>query len=145
MAENMTPLIEGKTKVLYPIAGRDGFAHVTSKDDITAGDGKKHDKIEGKGALSNQTTCNVFLLLKACGIPVAFEERAGPTTFVAPLCTMLPYEVVVRRAAYGSHLKRNPHLTKGHVFPHLLVEFYLKTSEEVAGTHEQEGLRASLR
>src|SRR6185295_10070793 len=48
----------------------------------------------------------------------------------APPCTMLPYEVVVRREAHGSALKRNPHFAKGQYFPKLLVEFYLKTKDK---------------
>jgi len=103
---------------------------LVSKDDITAGDGAKHDVIAGKGALANATTCNVFRLLKACGIPVAFEEQDRATSFIAPKCHMLPYEVVTRREAHGSYLKRNPHIGKGQLFPKLLVEFYLKTKDK---------------
>jgi phosphoribosylaminoimidazole-succinocarboxamide synthase/phosphoribosylcarboxyaminoimidazole (NCAIR) mutase len=43
---------------------------------------------------------------------------------------MLPYEVVVRREAHGSYLKRSPHLSKGQLFPKLLVEFFLKTKDK---------------
>jgi phosphoribosylcarboxyaminoimidazole (NCAIR) mutase len=43
---------------------------------------------------------------------------------------MLPYEVVVRREAHGSALKRSPHFAKGQLFPKLLVEFYLKTKDK---------------
>jgi phosphoribosylaminoimidazole carboxylase/phosphoribosylaminoimidazole-succinocarboxamide synthase len=43
---------------------------------------------------------------------------------------MLPYEVVVRREAHGSALKRSPHYAKGQLFPKLLVEFYLKTKDK---------------
>jgi len=90
---------------------------VMSKDDITAGDGAKHDVIPGKGRLATATTCNVFRLLKVCGLPVAFEEQDSALSFVAPGCTMLPYEVVIRREAHGSYLKRNPHFAKGQLFP----------------------------
>src|SRR5207247_2448126 len=100
---------------------------LASKDDITAGDGAKHDIIPDKGKLANRTTCNVFRLLKACALPVAFEQQDSPTSFVAPKCAMLRYEVVVRREAHGSYLKRNPHISKGQLFPQLIVEFYLKT------------------
>jgi phosphoribosylaminoimidazole carboxylase/phosphoribosylaminoimidazole-succinocarboxamide synthase len=120
---------EGKTKKIYRINGSE-FVSVVAKDDITAGDGAKHDVIPDKGRLANQTTCNVFRLLKACGLPVAFEEQDSATSFVAPPCTMLPYEVVVRREAHGSALKRSPHFTKGQLFPKLLVEFYLKTKDK---------------
>jgi len=103
---------------------------VVAKDDITAGDGAKHDVIPDKGRLATATTCNVFRLLKACGLPVAFETQNSATSFIAPPCTMLPYEVVVRREAHGSALKRSPHFAKGQLFPKLLVEFYLKTKDK---------------
>lgn len=120
-------IAEGKTKQIFGLP--DGpIVTVLSKDDITAGDGAKHDIIEGKAAFANQTTCNVFRLLKACGIPMAFQKQLTPVSFEAVNCTMLPYEVVVRREAHGSYLKRAPHLAKGHIFPSLVLEFFLKTS-----------------
>jgi phosphoribosylaminoimidazole carboxylase/phosphoribosylaminoimidazole-succinocarboxamide synthase len=121
---------EGKTKRLHQIPGRSGLVTVVSKDDITAGDGAKHDVIPDKGRLANATTCNVFRLLRDCALPVAFVEQDGPNSFVAPKCTMLPYEVVVRREAHGSYLKRNPHFAKGQLFPRLIVEFFLKTKDK---------------
>jgi len=135
-----TPLAEGKTKRIFGITSDPTKVLLISKDDITAGDGAKHDIINGKAMLANQTTCNVFRLLKACGIPIAFERQidrlavAGIPTrslgygFEAPKCTMLPYEVVIRREAHGSYLKRAPYLVKGHIFPRLVLEFFLKTS-----------------
>jgi phosphoribosylaminoimidazole carboxylase/phosphoribosylaminoimidazole-succinocarboxamide synthase len=121
---------EGKTKRIHRIAGNPDLVTVMSKDDITAGDGAKHDVIPGKGRLATATTCNVFRLLKACGLPVAFEEQDSALSFVAPGCTMLPYEVVIRREAHGSYLKRNPHFAKGQLFPKLIVEFFLKTKDK---------------
>jgi phosphoribosylaminoimidazole carboxylase/phosphoribosylaminoimidazole-succinocarboxamide synthase len=119
---------EGKTKRIHEVGG-DGLVTLISKDDITAGDGAKHDVIPDKGRLANATTCNVFRLLKACGLPVAFVRQDSASSFMAPHCEMLPYEVVVRREAHGSYLKRNPHIAKGQLFPQLLVEFYLKTKD----------------
>jgi len=119
---------EGKTKRIHEVGG-DGLVTLISKDDITAGDGAKHDVIPDKGRLANATTCNVFRLLKACGLPVAFVRQDSASSFLAPHCEMLPYEVVVRREAHGSYLKRNPHIAKGQLFPQLLVEFYLKTKD----------------
>ena len=88
---------EGKTKRIHQLAGSTDLVSMISKDDITAGDGAKHDVIQEKGTLANRTTCNVFRLLKACGLPIGFEEQDSPTSFIAPKCTMLPYEVVTRR------------------------------------------------
>jgi phosphoribosylaminoimidazole carboxylase / phosphoribosylaminoimidazole-succinocarboxamide synthase len=121
---------EGKTKRIHAAQGGPDLVTLISKDDITAGDGAKHDVIPDKGRLANATTCNVFRLLKACGLPVAFVQQDSPTSFVAPKCQMLPYEVVVRREAHGSYLKRNPHFSKGQLFPQLVVEFFLKTKDK---------------
>jgi phosphoribosylaminoimidazole carboxylase/phosphoribosylaminoimidazole-succinocarboxamide synthase len=123
-------VIEGKTKKVYKIKDGSDLVAVISKDDITAGDGAKHDIIPDKGRVANATTSNVFRLLKACGLPVAFVEQDSATSFVAPNCVMLPYEVVVRREAHGSYLKRNPHFAKGQLFPQLIVEFFLKTKDK---------------
>jgi phosphoribosylaminoimidazole carboxylase/phosphoribosylaminoimidazole-succinocarboxamide synthase len=123
-------IAEGKTKKIHAIQGGADLVALVSKDDITAGDGAKHDIIPDKGRLANATTCNVFRLLKACGLPVAFEAQDSATSFVAPLCHMLPYEVVIRREAHGSYLKRNPQFAKGQLFPKLLVELYLKTKDK---------------
>lgn len=119
---------EGKTKRIWRAAGASNVAIIESKDDITAGDGKKHDVIPGKGVWSTQTTCNIFGLLRSCGILVAFDGRISPTRFIAPLGKMFPLEVVVRRESHGSDLQRNPHLKKGTVYSQLKVEFFLKTS-----------------
>ena len=124
-----TLVAEGKTKKIHQVPGSPDLVTILSKDDITAGDGAKHDIIPQKGRLANETTCNVFRLLKACGLPVAFEEQDSADSFIAPGCTMLPYEVVVRREAHGSYLKRNPHLRRGQLFPHLIGELFLKTKD----------------
>ncbi|MDD3808258.1 MAG: phosphoribosylaminoimidazolesuccinocarboxamide synthase [Candidatus Pacebacteria bacterium] len=134
---SLTILKEGKTKKILtsPDLSIKGLAVVESKDDITAENGKKHDVIVGKGVLSNTTTCNVFRLLKECNIPVAFKEKLSENEFLAEKCEMLPYEVVVRREAHGSFLKRHPFLKKGHVFPRLKTEFFLKTSQKKWNEH----------
>jgi len=128
-------LAEGKTKIIRA-AAQPGKVVIVSKDDITAGDGAKHDLIQGKASLSTRTTSSVFSLLKACGIPVAFDQQVDAVTFLAPRCEMLPYEVVVRREAHGSFLKRSPGLSKGHLFSKLLVEFFLKTKDRVWKQHK---------
>ncbi|OGG45533.1 hypothetical protein A2673_00795 [Candidatus Kaiserbacteria bacterium RIFCSPHIGHO2_01_FULL_50_13] len=129
-------IAEGKTKTIHQVKGDDRLVVLTSKDDITAGDGAKHDVIPDKGRLANETTCNVFRLLQACGVPVAFKQQVSANSFTAPKCLMLPYEVVVRREAHGSYLKRNPHIEKGHLFPKLLIEFFLKTKDRRWKAHE---------
>ena len=99
-------IIEGKTKKIIDLG--ENRVRVLSKDDITAGDGAKHDILANKATLSTTTTSNVFELLRYCGLPVAFCEQDSLTSFIAPNCRMLPWEVVVRRRAKGSILKRKP-------------------------------------
>ncbi len=121
-------LFQGKTKIGRQLLGQPNLVMLEAKDDITAGDGAKHDILEGKGKLATRTTCNVFNYLRSRGVPTAFHAWPGANCFVAIKCDMLPYEVVVRAEAHGSYLKRFPSLTKGHVFDEPVVEFFLKTS-----------------
>lgn len=127
MKTAMQLLAEGKTKRIFKTENP-RHAIIEYKDDVTAGDGVKHDVLAGKGLFSNQTNANVFRLLKACAIPVAFVEEVDETHFLAELCEMIPYEVVVRREAHGSFLKRYSGFQKGEVFQPPLLEFFLKTS-----------------
>jgi len=123
-----TLIIEGKTKRIFRMPGKTGLARVESKADITAGDGAKRDSFPGKDRYATATTIAVFRLLNACGIPTAFVESLSPTEFIAHECAMLPYEVVGRRKALGSYLKRNPHIDRGTEFHAVVIEFYLKTT-----------------
>ena len=118
---------KGKTKEIWK-TNIPKVVILKATDDITAGDGAKHDIVGGKARFANQTTCNVFDLLKKYDIPLAYIGQYDETSFVADQCDMIPLEVVVRREAYGSYLKRNPRVKKGAIFESLVVEFYLKTT-----------------
>ena len=77
---------KGKTKIVKD-AG-DGEVLIRSKDDITAGDGAKHDVLKGRAAASTRTTCNVFRLLERNGIPTHFVDRVDDIAFRARDVTM---------------------------------------------------------
>jgi len=96
-------MIEGKTKIVDPLWEGANVGLVTTKDDITAGDGAKHDVMSGKAELATRTTCNIFEYLRSKGTPVAYIGRDGPTTFITKICDMILVEVVVRRIAFGSY------------------------------------------
>jgi phosphoribosylaminoimidazole carboxylase/phosphoribosylaminoimidazole-succinocarboxamide synthase len=125
-------LAEGKTKRIVEIIGKPNLVLMEAKDDLTAGDGAKHDTFPNKGVLSTATTAAVFELLNACGIPTAYKERYGDTGIIAESCEMLPYEVVWRRVAppKSSYLKRKPHIEPGTRFNTAVVEFFLKTTSK---------------
>jgi phosphoribosylaminoimidazole carboxylase PurE protein len=122
-------LAEGKTKIIWSTEDPSQVI-IESKDDITAGNGSKHDIAIGKAASSNRTTSNVFKALEACGVRTAFLKEIDEIRFLAKKCEMILSEIVVRREAHGSYLKRHPEFSKGHVFSQLVVEYFLKTSEK---------------
>lgn len=119
-------LTEGKTKIVYAHPTDPDLVILQHKDDITAGDGARHNVIPGKGALAGRTTANVFRLLNRAGIATHFVAAPEPTLTIARRCMMIPLEVVQRRLATGSYLKRHPELVEGTRFTPPLVEFFLK-------------------
>ena len=120
--EKLMQAIEGKTKII--IDAGDGTVLIRSKDDITAGDGAKHDVIEGKAASSTTTTCNIFQLLNNKRVPTHFVERLDAVTFRARNVEMIPLELVARRIATGSFLDRNDGIADGTVFAELVFEVF---------------------
>ncbi len=120
----MKVLIEGKTKIIEQ--AEDGCVLVRSKDDITAGDGAKHDVLEGKAAISTRMTCNIFELLEKNGVRTHFVERVNPVTFKARNVEMIPLELIARRYATGSYRDRFPELADGTLFDDLVFEVFEK-------------------
>lgn len=119
-------LAEGKTKIIYAHPDDPGLVVLFHKDGITAGDGARRSEIPGKGALAGRTTANVFALLGRAGVATHFVAAPAPTLTVVRRCAMIPLEVVTRRLATGSFLKRNPQAAEGDRFDPPLVEFFLK-------------------
>lgn len=130
-----TIIAEGKTKIIVDARNNDVPDHgcttckkvlVISKDDITAGDGKARETLPGKGKACNKTTVNVFKLLKMKGMPTHFLSWFDDQSFLALHAEMIPLEVVTRRIAAGSYLKRNPEVVEGEFFPMLEYELFYK-------------------
>ncbi|MEA3450068.1 MAG: phosphoribosylaminoimidazolesuccinocarboxamide synthase [Patescibacteria group bacterium] len=144
-------IIDGKTKSIFVVKGDDNLVVIENKDDITAFDDSTFTKeFASKGEHATTTTCRVFELLQAAGISVAYKGQISPTEFVADRCAMIQLEVVARRLAVGSFLKRHPELTpkKGqapHRFHKLVVEFFLKTTGGKLISNNRDILLAGLR
>lgn len=118
-------IADGKTKIIWSIPGTNEVL-IESKDDITAGDGVKHDILKNKGAVSTETTSNCFRLLHAAGVKTHFIEQMDERTFRARRVQMIPIELVARRIATGSLLKREPSVEEGTIFETLVLEFFYK-------------------
>jgi phosphoribosylaminoimidazole-succinocarboxamide synthase len=119
-------LAEGKTKQIYAHPSDLALAIMQHKDAITAGDGARRDTIPGKALLSGPTTANVFALLARQGIATHYVAAPTADTMVVQRCTMIPIEIVTRRRATGSYLKRHPEVVEGQRFDPLVVEFFFK-------------------
>ncbi|MFA5872085.1 MAG: phosphoribosylaminoimidazolesuccinocarboxamide synthase [Parcubacteria group bacterium] len=128
-------IAEGKTKKIWENTNDPKTVIVEYKDDITAFNDPKFTKnFKSKGKNSNLTTCRVFELLEKAGIPTHYIEQISETEFAAKPCEMILIEAVSRRYAFGSYLKRNPHLVVPEneppvYFRHLVNEYFLKTTK----------------
>ncbi|MCA9342790.1 phosphoribosylaminoimidazolesuccinocarboxamide synthase [Candidatus Saccharibacteria bacterium] len=118
-------LAEGKTKIIWDLPSS-GEVMVESKDTITAGNGERTDTIEGKAKLATQTTVNCFKLLEQAGIPTHFVAQEGERLFRAKQVEMIPIELVARRIAFGSYLKRNPDTEQKRKFEDVKFEMFAK-------------------
>lgn len=119
-----TMLAEGKTKIIE--AAGNGEVLIRSKDDITAGDGDRHDVLDGKAAASTRTTSNIFRLLERNGVPTHYVEGVDDVTFRARHVEMLPLELVARRCATGSFCDRFPDVPDGAHLEELVFEIFEK-------------------
>lgn len=137
-------LNEGKTKKIYAVEGDSRRAIVEYKNAITAFDDPTFTKeFSTKAKHSNVTTSRVFEMLNRAGVPTAFVKQLSDTEFLAESCKMIPLEVVIRRYAVGSYLKRHPEFAKPegeppHRFETPLVEFFLKTTR--GGLTDEKGV-----
>jgi len=127
-------LAKGKTKEIW---GTDNSNVVVMKNlrYITAdNDPNKTREFETKAISATTTTCRVFEFLEQTGISTAYIKQLSETEVVAKNCNMIPLEVIVRRYAVESYLKRHPELGKEegklpHRFHRLCFELFLKTTE----------------
>lgn len=123
--ERKEKIAEGKTKIIWAVPGSEDVL-IESKDDITAGDGARRDIVKDKGILATETTCNCFRLLGKAGIQTHFIGQIDERTFQAIHLRMIPIELVARRIATGSYLKRHPRVEEGTIFDQPIVEFFFK-------------------
>ncbi|WP_414054020.1 phosphoribosylaminoimidazolesuccinocarboxamide synthase [Macrococcus equi] len=123
----MSLVYEGKAKRVFS-TDDDNVYRIEYKDEVTAGNGAKKDKMEGKGRLNNLITSYFFERLAQEGVPSHFIEKLSETEQSVKKVTIIPLEVVVRNVAAGSIVKRLG-FDNGQVFNAPLVEFYYKKDE----------------
>jgi phosphoribosylaminoimidazole-succinocarboxamide synthase len=118
---------EGKAKILYE-GPEPGTLIQHFKDDATAFNNKKHDKIEGKGVLNNRICEFLYQKLGEIGVPTHFIKRLNMREQLIREVEIIPLEVVVRNVAAGS-LSTRLGIDEGTVLPRSIVEFYYKSDK----------------
>ncbi len=118
---------EGKAKILYE-GPEPGMLVQHFKDDATAFNNKKHDRIEGKGVLNNRISEFIFERLNEIGVPTHFVKRLNMREQLIREVEIIPVEVVIRNVAAGS-LATRLGLDEGTTLPRSIVEFYFKSDE----------------
>jgi phosphoribosylaminoimidazole-succinocarboxamide synthase len=102
----MKKLAEGKTKIIYENPSDPKTVYMVFKDDITAGDGAKHDVMAGKALVDWRTNRDIYEYLNRKGVKTHYlsspQEKAS---LVRKLDFKINLEVVSRRVAAGSILK----------------------------------------
>ena len=117
-------IYEGKAKILFE-GPEPGTLVQYFKDDTTAGDGARHEIIDGKGVLNNRISEYIFTHLNRIGIPTHFIRRLNMREQLIKEVEIIPLEIVVRNVAAGSLAKRLG-IEEGVVLPRSIIEFYYK-------------------
>jgi len=120
-------LYEGKAKKLF-LTEDENLVISEFKDDLTAFNGEKKSSEDGKGALNNKISTELFKLLESKGIPTHFVKMIDENHMLHKKVDVILIEVIVRNIATGS-LTRNLGIEDGKVLPFTLVEFDYKNDD----------------
>ncbi|MEO8664970.1 MAG: phosphoribosylaminoimidazolesuccinocarboxamide synthase [Ignavibacteria bacterium] len=120
-------IYEGKAKKIYSTDTEDVFLQ-EFKDDATAFNGLKKNKIPHKGELNNQISSRIFEHLIQNGIPTHFIKKISDTEMLVNKVDIIKVEVVCRNIAAGSLVKKFG-FTEGMELKSTIVEYYLKSDE----------------
>ncbi len=123
---SLKKVAEGKTKIIYENPGDPKTAYMVFKDDITAGDGVKHDIIQGKALVDWKTNRDIFELLNRKGARTHYiSSPKEKVVLVKKLDRKINLEVVSRRIAAGSILKWGK-IAEGTRFDPVITQFHYK-------------------
>jgi len=117
-------LYEGKAKKIWETED-ENLLISEFKDSLTAFNGEKKSSEEGKGALNNQISTELFKYLEEKGIPTHYVDTLDDNNMLHKRAEVILLEVIVRNIATGS-LSRNLGIADKTVLPFTLVEFDYK-------------------
>jgi len=98
-------LYSGKAKSVYTTADPDRLV-LRFRDDTSAFDGRKVERLAHKGMINNKTNAFVMTQIERAGIPTHFESLLSDTDSLVKRLEMIPVECVVRNITAGSICRR---------------------------------------
>jgi phosphoribosylaminoimidazole-succinocarboxamide synthase len=122
---SITKPAAGKTKTVTS-ASQPNQVILTFRDDITAGDGKKHEILPGKGKINAAITAKLYGMLTKSGIRNHFIRQIDDSRLLVEKLDMIPIEVVCRIRAAGHFIGVGKYFQNGDRLPFPIIEFYLK-------------------
>ncbi len=117
-------LYEGKAKKIWKTKD-ENLLISEFKDSLTAFNGEKKSSEEGKGALNNQISTELFKYLDSKGIPSHYVDTIDDNNMLHKRAEVIYIEVIVRNIATGS-LSKNLGIPDKTILPFTLVEFDYK-------------------
>jgi len=117
-------LYEGKAKKIWETADNNLLIS-EFKDSLTAFNGEKKSSEEGKGALNNKISTELFKFLDEKGIPTHYIDTLDDNNMLHKRAEVIYIEVIVRNIATGS-LSKNLGIADKTILPFTLVEFDYK-------------------
>lgn len=116
-------LYTGKAKSVYRTDVK-GQLIVEFRDDITAFDGGKKDKLKNKGSYNAEASAFIFEYLAKNGVRTHFIQMLDPRRMVVRELSMIPLEVIVRNVAAGSIVRNYPFKEGTKLNPPVIVIDY---------------------
>lgn len=98
-------LYAGKAKTVYTTDDAETLI-LRFRNDTSAFDGEKVDKLDRKGKVNNQFNAFIMQKLEEAGVPTHFERLLSNDESLVKRLDMIPVECVVRNIASGSICKR---------------------------------------
>jgi phosphoribosylaminoimidazole-succinocarboxamide synthase len=120
-------IYEGKAKIIYETKDKD-LVIQHFKDDATAFNNLKKEKIEGKGVLNNRISEYILTNLAQFGIKTHLVKRLNMREQLIRKAEIFPIEFIVRNIATGSLTKRLG-ISEGTVLEKPLLEYCYKKDE----------------
>ncbi|GAJ25179.1 phosphoribosylaminoimidazole-succinocarboxamide synthase [Liquorilactobacillus sucicola DSM 21376 = JCM 15457] len=120
-------IYSGKAKQMWTTDDED-VLRVIYMDQATALNGKKKDKIVGKGRLNNKISSLIFEYLKKNGIKTHFVQKISETEELVKKVKIVPLEMVTRNVAAG-HFSTRFGVKEGLIFESPVEEMYFKSDE----------------